>query len=258
MNHFLVRRKVMSNKYLKALRSDTLATLASMGVDQLPLVDVIVCSKRPMCIGNITSYLNKQTAKIGKVIFIVSGYDAGQVDLLKLSVTNGEVIVIEEAITVSLKDKINMAVSKSTSDYIAIMDDDNIYYPNYLHGQLAKLIGIDPNGMVTINNAVAMCNKTKRVGLYYANLVSCDKCHGTNGSVVINKTLLELYPIESFGLHGLGKYISNLKNEGHTVVYANPFNFVYVRGTDNSREVPITRTRLGYNANDISLTNVIL
>lgn len=245
----------MSNGYLDRVRPDAIEMLNKFTLDEIPKVDIIMLSVRPSLIGRIVSNINGQTVKIGKIVIILQGYNSQQADVLRNSIRNcDELILIHmDDKEILLGKRNNIALSHTVNEYIAIMDDDDVYYPNYLHSQLAYLKDHGKPTIVSKINPIARDESNNSIGFIRSMPVEGNNHVGAGGSFVWHREVTE--KTNGFVEIQVG-YDSHLMHAayklGYTMLPGDPFNFIVTRGRPEGNTWAMNKN------NGIALNNIHL
>lgn len=250
----------MSNEYLNQCRPFATEILNKFTLEELPKVDIIMLSVRPSLIGRIASNINGQKVKLGKVIIIMQGYNAQQAKVLKWSVKNCEELILihNDDSSVKLGERNNIALSYTTADYIGIMDDDDIYYPNYMVSQLAYLKEHGKPAIVSKINPIARNESERTIGFIRTKFLEGPNHVGAGGSFVFHREVIE--SVNGFVDIQVG-YDSKLMHaayrKGYVLLASDPFNFIVTRGRLEGNTWTMKGPN-GISLNDISLDEIEL
>ena len=230
-------------------------------VSELPTVDVVMLSCRPTLINRIADNINNQVVKINKIIIVTDGYGTAEETLLRKRLTNFNSLEIfrGEEVAETLGGRNNFAVAQTTAEYIAIMDDDDIYMPNYLKSMLGYLkdTGIEAS-VVSKNNPVARDESTGNVGFIHVPYRSDKSYIGAGGSFVFHRKVFDL--IGGFEECRIGYdsiFLHAAKRLGVNIIVADPFNFIVTRGRPEGNTWN-ARLRSGIKANNIDVNDLLL
>lgn len=245
----------MSNEYLNQCRPLAIEMLNKFNLDELPKVDIIMLSVRPSLIGRIVNNINGQKVKPGKVVIILQGYNEQQAKVLKTSVKNCEELILihNDDIDVKLGERNNIALSHTTADYIAIMDDDDVYYPNYLTSQLSCLKAHGKPAIISKINPIARDESTRKIGFIRTSFLEGDNRVGAGGSFVFHREVIEsVNGFEDIQVGYDSKLMQAAYKKGYVLLPGDPFNFIVTRGR------PEGNTWVIKNATNIHLNNISL
>lgn len=156
----------------------------------VPVVDVICATYRTNEIVNLFQKINSQQVRIGRVVFCVDGYNARQIALLRNNTKAQSVIVINAERGTSLGERHNQMMAHTTADYIAILDDDDLYFPNYLRQQMAYLINKSADA-TSIINPIGHTIPNETYGFLFRMYRTGDNHAGAGGSIVFTRKAYE-------------------------------------------------------------------
>lgn len=239
----------MTNPLLDQQRSSAINNLNKFKLEQLPDVDIIMASKRPSLIGRIVENINNQVVNVNKVCIVTQGYTPQQIQTLKTSIKNARKLIITEDNDPShfagYRNNINM--QNTQSDYIAIMDDDDIYFPNYLLGQLSYLYQTD-YAMVLKGNPIARDESVNKIGFIKPGFSIGDNLPGPGGTYLFKRSTYDQYgPFKNTRTGYDNTFIRTVARNGEKLSSSDSFNFILTRGRPE-----------GNTWNDIGRTNLYL
>lgn len=250
----------MSNGYLDQLRPHATEMLNKFTLDEIPKVDIIMLSVRPGLIGRIVSNINGQTVKLGKIVIILQGYTPQQADVLRQSIRNCDELILihNDDKEVLLGARNNVALSHTVNEYIAIMDDDDVYYPNYMHSQMSYLLARGKPAIVSKINPIARDESQNHIGFIRNKPVEGYNQVGAGGSYVWHREVTE--STKGFVNIQVG-YDSKLMHAAYKLGYAilpgDPFNFIVTRGRPEGNTWALNKIN-GVSLNNIRLEEIIL
>lgn len=235
----------MSNVLLNRLRPDAKALMEKHPVEGLPTVDIIMATMRPEFKERFVAQINAQTIHIGKVVVCPQGYTEEDIQYLKDNL-HAEVVIVPLPDPIdSLGERHNKLTLQTTADWVAIFDDDDLYYPNYLHGQLAHLM--ETNTKVTAKaNVVCKHLGLGKVGFLLPKLVFDKNQRGMGGTIVFHK---DVY-LAAGGFRDLTSgydmvFLRDAYLSGNDFGPGDPFNYVVVRGVEGGHTWQLEDNDLG-------------
>lgn len=198
-----------------------------------PIVDLVLATKRPYLIMDILTNINRQTVRFSKVILIPHGYTQEQLDQLESGITNAdEVVVVTVPDETKLGGRYNVAVqSHSTAPLIIVMDDDDLYYPNYAKGMLGCYLHTN-RPVVSKVDYMQKDIATNKInfGNRYAPLPTEYK--GAGGALLYTRQLYNqvggFNDTVDFGHESF--FFNKVRRLGYRLGISDPFNFIYRRG----------------------------
>lgn len=242
------------NKKLTTLYDAAYANLHRYDLNELPKVDIIMLSCRPTLIDRFCKNINEQTVKINKIVIIIQGYGDADETHLRKSLTNYDSLEIirSDLVPGELGDRNNYAYSKTVSEYVALMDDDDIYFPNYLKTHLSYVKASGQNAIITKNNPVARDERTGNINFLRDKFVPDSWIVGAGGSIMFHRDIFEA--VGGFASMRIGYdsvFVKKAQAMGLPILTADPFNFIITRGRPEGNTWNVNfRTRLGFHAID--------
>lgn len=235
----------MSNVLLDRLRPEAQAVMDNHPVEGLPTVDIIMATMRPEFKERFVAQINAQTVHVGRVVISPQGYTEEDIQYLKDNL-HAEVVIVPLPDPIdSLGERHNKLTLQTTADWVAIFDDDDLYYPNYLHGQLAQLM--ETSTKVTAKaNVVCKHLGLNKVGFLLPELVFVKNQRGMGGTIVFHK---DAY-IAAGGFRDLSSgydmvFLRDAYLGGCDFGPGDPFNYVVVRGVEGGHTWYLGDTDLG-------------
>lgn len=249
----------MSNVLLDRLRPEAKAVMDNHPVADLPTVDIIMATMRPEYKERFVAQINSQTVHIGRVVISPQGYTEEDIQYLKDNIHAEVVIVPVSEPMDTLGERHNKLTLQTTADWVAIFDDDDLYYPNYLHGQMAQLM--ETNGKVTAK-ATVVCHHLgmDKVGFLLPQIIFVKNQRGMGGTIVFHK---DVY-IDAGGFRDLTSgydmvFLRDAYLRGYDFGPGDPFNYVVTRGVAGGHTWYLDDNDLGdVRFNSISIDEVEL
>jgi len=196
-----------------------------------PFVSIIIASCRPNNIEKIVRNIACQKYKNKEVIIITQGYSENEIAVLKkrCKLLDGfvNVRVFEGDSSLVLGERLNSAIDLSQGEYWAKMDDDDLYFENYLSDMmiLFKITQCDIVGKASQFVYLESSNQLliRRSNL---NFVQTDQ---VSGATLVVKKSNELVRFGELNKGEDTKLLEYAKQAG-LMIYANaPFNHVLWR-----------------------------
>jgi hypothetical protein len=107
-----------------------------------PLVSIISPTRRPAMIDRLTDSITRQNYPAMEAIIITHGYSADDLSRLHaaLSLKRGSnlkrVEIVPEDSPLPYGGRLNLAIKMAVGEFVANMDDDDFFFPNYLQDML--------------------------------------------------------------------------------------------------------------------------
>lgn len=105
-----------------------------------PLVSLILVTMRPHLLVDIRAMLDQQTCTNTEIIIALHGHAIRSLTAAQQAALAGARVVMELPGDWSLGRCLNAAVSEARGDFIAKIDDDDLYGPHYLEETVAHLL----------------------------------------------------------------------------------------------------------------------
>lgn len=230
---------------LDRLRPATIAMFATHPLVEMPTVDIIMATMRPQLKEQFVQHINDQTVNVGSVIISPQGYTPEDIEYLTTNIRFPVIVLDHTDGLPSLGERHNQMVLKSTADYVAIMDDDDIYLPDYLHGQLAYM-QMTSTKITAKANGICKHIGMNKLGFLLPNFVFVDNSRGLGGTLVFHK---DVY-IGAGGFRNMpsgydAAFLRDAYFNGFTFGPGDPFNYMVVRGVEGGHTWNIEDKKLG-------------
>lgn len=222
----------MTHYFLDKHRSGAIDNINKYSLDELPSIDIIMATKRPRLIGRIVENINKQVVNINTVCIVTQNYTEQQVKTLKVSIKNAKnVVIIEDNDPTHFAGyRNNLNMQNTVSDYIAIMDDDDIYFPNYLLGQISYILNTDYS-MVLKANPIARDESVNHIGFIKPGFGSGDNVPGPGGTYLFKREVYDKCGPFRNSRTGYDRAFNQWVVAADYLVHgSDPFNFILTRG----------------------------
>lgn len=202
-------------------------------VDQGDKVSIIMCTNRPKNIDMMIDNYQRQT-HANKELLIILNNDDFDIETVKSKVqglANVQVHQLPQDMT--LGDCLNHGVANASGDYIAKMDDDDIYGANYLVDALlafnfsgADVVGKDSYFCYVESKnimAVKQLGKDNR----YSDFIS-------GGTLVIRRQVFDKVKFHSRNRGEDTNFLKDCKENGFTIYSSDKYNFIQMRYANTS------------------------
>lgn len=246
VNPFIAKIKATATASLpkpmnpKLVRAKTLAemTLAYNHPTEVPLINVACCSGRPYMLEKLAETINSQTVTFHIVSIITQGYTEEQVEQLKSLVINGTPIIenIDKRDDLSLGARHNLAIDKIEQGIVVLMDDDDVYFPNYTKGMVNLLVGSD--SVLTYKSDVAVTtleeDGSRCTGWLKPFRFKTSSALGVGGALVFTKEVFD--KVGKFADRDVGYdalFQDRIRMLGLATACSDPFNFAITRGLED-------------------------
>ncbi len=229
----LGHREVMRN-HTYGKRLGTL--LPAMGIPHsaaAPLVSIVLCTMRPHMIDRITENLTRQNYERIEIIVVAQGFSHQQKERLANLLASGrsniervEIVVDDSART--LGERFNHGVSLSRGTYIAKMDDDDLYFENYLSDMMLPF-SFGHYGLVGKKEIFMYLEGSKKLIRRYAGLQHRTTDFVAGPTFVARRELLQATPFAPVNQGEDSTFLKQVKAAGHRTYACDPYNFVQWR-----------------------------
>ena len=218
--HALISRRSLISKFVESKSPEEL------------MVSILLPTMRPNNIDNIIKNISQQNYKNIELIFIPQFYSNSQLDLISKKLNTScpnikKIVILRLDDDLTLGARLNKAIEVSTGSYWAKMDDDDLYFPNYLSDMLLPFWIEDcavtgkSEQFVYLSeiNKTVLRNPGKRNRLSFVS----------GATFVVNKSIAGDL---RFGESNSGEdtYLINMAKDKKLKIYAaDPFNHIVIR-----------------------------
>lgn len=219
--------------YHRALKLLEAAGVEHAAIESDPLVSVIASSNRPENIVHLFSQYSRQINVRRELILVCHGFSLQDHEVenfcSRYGIPHNEVQVIAASEEQSLGECLNAAVERSSGDFIAKFDDDDLYLPHYLEDMrnAAMYSGADLIGKqacyayIESKNAIVL-RRPEREHIW-TNFVAGPTLFGPRAT-------FESFPFENRTNGEDTALLRTLERKGRYIYSADRFNFIQVRG----------------------------
>ena len=213
----------------EVLRRIGLESPASSGTS----VSVVIPTKRPENVAHCLENFAKQTHREKELLLVLNNaeFDVDSIRRQAASIPNVSVLHIEGPTTIG--DCLNRGIEVASGQYVARMDDDDVYGERYLSDMLlaANFSGAEINGKGTYYTQFWSRRMTALMGKApdhtFATFVS-------GATMLIRRDLARQIPFESISLREDMNFLAAALQVGCRIYSADRFNFVRVRHQQTS------------------------
>ncbi|HNP35704.1 MAG TPA: methyltransferase domain-containing protein [Woeseiaceae bacterium] len=199
------------------------------------LLSAICVSKRPEFLEHVHTQLARQTHADIELIFVQNSaeFSADKIGARFSEFKRLKLLSIPE--DQFLANGLNAALDVASGDYIAKIDDDDYYGPNYLSDALMAFDYAPDAGLVGKKTFFAYIEATDETVLRFPGQCYryCRQVHG--GTLVWNRRRLEGLAFEPVQRGTDTKFLDAVRREGIAIFSSDPFNFAHVRYSDKTR-----------------------
>lgn len=230
---------------------------------ELPEVSLTMCTRRGYLVQDIVDKINAQTIPFKYVSIVAHDYTDEQLDVLTKGIKNGELKLTVLNDTTSLGERHNIAVRAIDGDdshIVLVMDDDDLYFPNYAK-QMVNTLLIFGAELASITDPILVTENKLRCGWLYPYLLEKPKSVGAGGTLTFTLGLWRKIPFADVATGYDSKFQVTCTMLWKKTASAPPFNFAVTRGMPDHVWVPNAQRDprfVGLQYNDINLADVEL
>lgn len=198
------------------------------------LVSVICVSQRPEFLAHVHAQLLRQNHQHIEFIFVQNSPVFSEEEIAARFAPFGLKLLNlpEEKV---LADGLNAALEVATGEYVAKMDDDDYYGPNYLSDSLLAFDYAPGAGVVGKKSFFGYIEATDQTVLRFPgqSYRFCSRVHGA--TLVWDQRKLEGLEFEPVQRGTDTRFLESARRRGLGIFSTDPFNFVHVRYADKAR-----------------------
>ncbi len=232
------RERIAHLGYREVMRKHTYrhrleAIMPILGVEHfavMPLVSVVLCTMRPHLIERIVENLTRQNYARIEIVIIAQRFSHQQKERLANALgartPNIErVEIVSDDSERTLGARFNYGVSLSRGTYIAKMDDDDLYFENYLADMLLPF-GFGDYGVVGKKEIFMYLEGSKKLIRRFPAMHHRTTNFVAGPTFVVRRDVLEAVPFPSENRGEDSGFLSRVKTAGYAIYSADPYNFV--------------------------------
>jgi spore maturation protein CgeB len=198
------------------------------------LVSAICVSNRPEFLEHVHAQLARQRHDHIELIFVQNSSTFSEEEIAaRFSAFNLKLLSIpeEQFLAVGL----NAALKVASGDYLAKIDDDDYYGPNYLSDALLAFDYAPTAGVIGKNSFFAYVEAIDQTVLRFPDKSYrfCRHVHG--GTLVWDRRKLDGVEFEPVQRGTDTRFLDEVRRRGVRIFSTDPFNFVHVRHADKAR-----------------------
>lgn len=215
----------------------------ALGIEEnkyVPLVSIVTCTNRPFLVDRIVDNVARQKHSRCELILMLQGFSRAQKDELlnKIKQRRSDMVNIEllteDCPEISLGERFNQAAQFANGDYIAKMDDDDLYLENYLSDMLIPF-GFGDFAIVGKRELFMYLSGTDKLVKRYPGMRHASVDFVAGPTLLIKKTVFDQIRFEPRNTGEDTSFIKNVLNAGYKIYATDPFNFVQVRSSNADR-----------------------
>lgn len=197
------------------------------------LVSIVCCTARPQNSENIVRNIFNQNYENIEVIIYAENYNQSELNFIKNKINDRNItshIVLDNS-NITLGERRDAAIGMARGQYIAHMDDDDIYLSNYLSNSLLA-INLGNYDIVGKASAFYIFKRNNHLFLRFPSEFHL-KTHQLRGSSLFFRRSLSKFL--SFGRLNQGEdshFLHEAKFRRYSAYASDPFNYIVVRSED--------------------------
>ncbi|MEE8294222.1 MAG: glycosyltransferase, partial [Sphingomonadales bacterium] len=232
-------REVMQRHTYRNRLGVLLSTLDLPYTDKTPLVSVVMCTMRPDMIGRIVTNLTRQIHPCLEVIFILQGFSSQDKKRLaagiKATKSNiGRIEIVSDDSPRTLGERFNNGVSLARGEYIAKMDDDDLYFDHYIADMLIPF-SFGDFALVGKKEVFMYLEGSNKLVRRFPDMRHQQTDFVSGSTFVIRRDILNTVPFPSLNRGEDSGFLKNLSDAGHKIYSADPYNYIIWRHSNQAR-----------------------
>ncbi|MPZ88442.1 MAG: methyltransferase domain-containing protein [Nitriliruptorales bacterium] len=217
-------------------RVDALLETVGLGTARpVPLVSAIVPTNRAGQLDHAIASIARQRYRPLELVLILHGLevDPGAVERQARAAGIGQVTVVPAPASLSLGHCLNLGIDLARGDYLAKMDDDNVYAEDYLTDLVSAFTYTDAGVVGKLAHYAHLASRNVTLLRFadeehrYADLVQ-------GGTMVIDSRIARRLRFRDLATGEDTDFLRRCRREGVRIYAADRFNFVSVRQADPS------------------------
>jgi hypothetical protein len=235
ISHLGYREVMQKHSYAKRLG----ILLPPLGIpfeEEVPLVSIVMCTMRPTMIERIVKNVTRQNHRRIEVIFILQGFSSEEKQRLDVALrktpSNIERIeMISDDSDRTLGERFNHGALLARGAYIAKMDDDDLYFENYISDMLLPFAFGD-YGLVGKREIFIYFEGSGQMARRFPNARHSNTDFVSGATFLMRRDVLEFAQFEQKGQGEDTAFLSRIRTLGYKIYAADPYNFVQWRAAD--------------------------
>lgn len=233
ISHLGYREVMQKHTYAHRMRNITSALGFNENFSE-SLVSIITCTRRPHMIDRIVENMTRQNYKNCELILILQDFNEQQKNELanKLRSKSSNLkrieIIINNNSSISLGERFNQAASYAKGEFIAKMDDDDIYFENYLSDMIIPF-SFGDYAMTGKKEIFMYLSSSNNFVKRFEGMRHCETDFLAGPTFVIKKEIFDQYKFEPRNTGEDSDFIRRVRGGGYKIYAADPYNFVQFR-----------------------------
>lgn len=226
--------RTMAHKYYRQIMSDNDIYKRKISVKNTTnLVSIILPTCRPQNIDLIITNISRQNYFNLELFLITQNYSSEHVAALKIKLNHLTNLIhfeiIEDNSSCNLGARLNKAIKLSNGSFIAKMDDDDIYFDNYISDAMIPMLSLDCD-IVGKKEIFIYLEGQDKTYLKFCEEFNCVTDFVAGATFLIRKTVFENIKFDTKKIKGVDTLLLTQANIQRYKVYsADPFNFIIHR-----------------------------
>jgi hypothetical protein len=222
------------DEHLYAHRVATVLGAAGQTVDaDVPSVTIVVPTNRPAQLDDVFGFVGRQRHDRIQLVLVQHGFEVSESDLTRRAKETGvdELVVRAAGAAVTLGRCMNLGLEAADGEFVAKMDDDNWYGPNYLRDLVrafsytdAEVVGKWAH-LVHLQGSGATLLRFPEAEHRYVKLVQ-------GGTIVARRSTARQLQFDDLPRRVDTTFLEKVTAAGGKVYSSDRFNFVSVRRAD--------------------------
>ncbi|MGO3985374.1 glycosyltransferase [Pseudomonas sp. SAS7] len=232
-------REVMKKHTYSHRLQDIQKSLGQVADDSAPLISIITCTRRPNMIDRIVENMTRQNHPNCELILVLQDFNEQQrVELVsKLKATPSNIkrveVIVNDSQDVTLGERFNDAAAYAEGEYIAKMDDDDLYFKNYLSDMIIPF-SFGDYGLVGKKELFMYLSGSSKLIKRFPGVKHCEADFVAGATFVFKASVFHKYKFQSLNRGEDSDLIGRLKKDGIKIYASDPFNFIVWRGATSA------------------------
>lgn len=202
------------------------------------LVSMILPTCRPQNIDLIITNIGRQNYFNLELIVITQDYSSEQVTILKTKLNCLANLrsfeIIEDNSSCNLGTRLNKAIKQSSGSFIAKVDDDDIYFDNYISDAMVPMLCFDCD-IVGKKEVFIYLDGQDKTYLKFSEEFNCVTDFVAGATFLMRKMIFENIQFNTDKIKGVDTLLLlKAKAQGYKIYSADPFNFIIYRSKNIS------------------------
>ncbi|MEN2385671.1 glycosyltransferase [Comamonas sp. A7-5] len=198
-------------------------------------ISVIIVSKRPHFLQQISKLMNEQVAKKIQIIFVMHGEGFDELEIRNAFSSRFELKILNvPSENTVLADGLNLALENADMPIVAKIDDDDYYGPSYISDALLALKYSDA-GVVGKGSYFCYVESINKTGIRFPgkHYRMVKRVHG--GTLVWDRRRTGDIQFEKVRQGTDSLFIKSVLEKKVKILSTDPFNFVHMRYSDSAQ-----------------------